>query len=204
MEATGALAPRDLGTQNLFRVRYGGPKRDGGLRLILRLDTSDRFQLVASDILGRALWSLELYDQQVLLVDHSEKTYCVAGKELALPEVTLDPLPVGALPNVLLGYLPVAVIADAVTEDAQFDFTDADKRRWTGSIEAGKPSSWMLWEGEQPVLWWTRQDNGGILSHRQGVQLRWKSVVREPLDGGLERLTVPGGYAKVACYESHL
>jgi hypothetical protein len=198
------LAARDLGTQILFRVRYGGRKGAGGLRLILRLDTSDRFQLVASDILGRAVWSMELYDRQVLLVNHSEKTYCLAGMELALPEVALDPLSVGALPKVLLGYLPVAVGADSVTGDARFDFTDPDHRRWTGSLEAGKPSNWMLWEGEQPVLWWTRQDKGGILSHREGVQFRWRTVVREPLESGFERLTVPGSYEKAACYESHV
>ena len=198
------MAAGDLGTQNLFRVRYGGPKRDGGLRLILRLDTPDRFQLVASDLLGRAVWSMELYDRQVVLVDHSQKTYCVAGMELALPEVALDPLPVGALPGVLLGYLPVEVGADAVTGDAQFDLTDLDGRRWTGSLEAGKPSSWTLWEGEQPTLWWTRQDKGGILSHRQGVQFRWRTVVREPLKSGFERLAVPENYTKAACYESHV
>jgi hypothetical protein len=193
-----------LGTQNLFRVRYGGPKGAGGLRLILRLDTIDRFQLVASDVLGRAVWSMELYDQQVLLVDHSAKTYCVAGMELALPEVVLDPLPVRSLPSVLLGYLPVAVSADSVTGDARFDFTDPDNRRWTGSFEAGKPSSWMLWEEEQQVLWWTRQDKGGILSHRQGVQFRWRTVVREPLESTFERLAVPESYTRAACYESHV
>ncbi|MGB6362116.1 MAG: hypothetical protein WBG64_05545, partial [Thermoanaerobaculia bacterium] len=168
MAATWVLAARDLGTQNLFRVRYGGAKGAGGLRLILRLDTSDRFQLVASDVLGRAVWSMELYDRQVLLVNHAEKTYCLAGMELTLPEVALDPLPVRTLPKVLLGYLPVAVGADSVTDDARFDFTDPNQRRWTGSFEAGKPSSWMLWEGEQPLVWWTRQDKGGILSHREG------------------------------------
>jgi hypothetical protein len=193
-----------LGTQNLFRVRYGGPKGAGGLRLILRLDTIDRFQLVASDVLGRAVWSMELYDQQVLLVDHSAKTYCVAGMELALPEVVLDPLPVRSLPSVLLGYLPVAVSADSVTGDARFDFTDPDNRRWTGSFEAGKPSSWMLWEEEQQVLWWTRKDKGGILSHRQGVQFRWRTVVREPLESTFERLAVPESYTRAACYESHV
>jgi len=198
------LAARDLGTQNLFRVRYGGPKGAGGLRLILRLDTIDRFQLVASDVLGRAVWSMELYDQQVLLVDHSEKTYCVAGMELALPEVALDPLPVRSLPSVLLGYLPVAVGADSVTGDARFDFTDAENRRWTGSLEAGKPASWMLWEEEQQVLWWSRQDKGGILSHRQGVQFRWRTVVREPLKSTFERLAVPESYTRAACYESHV
>lgn len=198
------MAARDLGTQSLFRVRYGDRKGAGGLRLILRLDTSDRFQLVASDLLGRAVWSLELYDRQVLLVSHSEKTYCLAGIELALPEVALDPLPVRALPKVLLGYLPVAVRADSVTGDARFDFTDPDHRRWTGNLESDGPSNWMLWEGEQPVLWWTRQEKGGILSHREGVQFRWRTVVSEPLGGGFERLAVPGSYAKAACYESHV
>ncbi|TNF84818.1 MAG: hypothetical protein EP299_00370 [Acidobacteria bacterium] len=204
MGATWVLAARDLGTQSLFRVRYGGPKRDGGLRLILRLDTSDRFQLAAADVLGRALWSMELYDGQVLLVNHAEKTYCVAGEELAIPEVALDPLPVRALPNVLLGYLPVELAADSLTADDGFDFSDPAGRRWTGSLETGKPSNWMLWEGAQPVLWWTRQDKGGILSHRQGAQFRWKTVVREPLEDGFERLAVPDGYRRAACYESHL
>ena len=89
-----------------------------------------------------------------------------------------------------------------ITPTLQFDLTDPDGRRWTGSLEAGKPSSWTLWEGEQPTLWWTRQDKGGILSHRQGVQFRWRTVVREPLESGFERLAVPENYAKAACYES--
>lgn len=159
---------------------------------------------MASDLLGRAVWSLELYDLQVLLLDHSEKTYCRADTEVALPEVALDPLPVSTLPKVLLGYLPVAVGADSVTDDARFEFTDPGRRRWTGSLEGGRPLSWALWEGEQPVLWWTRQDNGGILSHRRGVQFRWRTVVREPVGNGFERLAVPEKYAKAACYESHL
>jgi hypothetical protein len=29
-------------------------------------------------------------------------------------------------------------------------------------------------------------------------------VVREPLEGGFERLAVPVSYAKAACYESHV
>jgi hypothetical protein len=204
IEPSWALAATDLGTQTLFRVRYKGPEGDGGLRLILRLDTNDRFQLVASNVLGKAVWSMETYDQQVLLVDHSEKTYCETGMDLVLPEVALDPLPVKALPGVLLGYLPVAIGADSVTGDGKIDFIDADLRRWTGSFEAGKPSSWMLWERDQPVLWWSRQDKGGILSHRQGVQFRWKSVVSESLEGGFERLAVPESYKRAACHESHV
>lgn len=191
--ATGAA------TQTLYRVSYDGPAGDGRLRLVLRQLAAERFQIRTADALGRAVWSLELAASEVLLVDHRERRACRTGRELRVREIALAPLPLEAIPRVLAGETP-AVPPPAA--DAS-DWTDPTGRRWTARREAGALAAWTLWEEGEPVLWWLRQPRGGILSHREGSQFRWKEAAREPLpDGGYSPLEVPEGYALGACADS--
>ena len=60
-------------------------------------------------------------------------------------------------------------------------------------------ASWTLWADGRPLLWWGRQPAGGILSHREGAQFRWRETVAEPLSGDLRELTVPPDYRRGAC-----
>ncbi|MEE8277191.1 MAG: hypothetical protein V3R89_00505 [Thermoanaerobaculia bacterium] len=202
--ASFELSSSELHTQRLFRVRYDGPEGGGSMRMVLRLEVVGSFQITASDALGRALWSLEARDQGFLLLQHRQRTYCRSGGGLILPEVALSPLPVETLPSVLLGYLPMPPAHDDGELPGEIDFLDGGGRRWTARAEFGELAAWTLWSEGRPMLWWTRQERGGILSHRQGVQFRWRQVVREPLSGGLERLRVPDGYRQESCDEPHV
>lgn len=194
--APGAgLAEGEANTQRLFRVRYQGPRGSGGLRLVLRLAASDRFSLAASDTLGRPVWSLGYAGGRTLVVDHRLQETCATGADVRVPEAALAPLPIEALPIVLLGRLPVA----AAERDGPVDLVDGQERRWTAKLEDGRPLTWTLWSAGEPSLWWLAQPDGGVLSHRGGSQFRWRQTVVEPLAEGLELLEPPDEYPRVDC-----
>ncbi len=183
--------------QTLYRVQYQGEAGGGSLRLVLRRQTDERFQIQTSDTLGRALWSLDFASGSALLVDHRERVVCTAGSELRVPEVALAPLPLSALPRVLAGrapLLPPAPVADPL------DWIDAAGRRWSLRRDGDEIVSWMMWRSGEPQLWWQRQPRGGILSHREGSQFRWRTVVSEPLAAGVYRpLQAPPEYRRELC-----
>lgn len=193
-----AIAPHELGTQSLFRVQYDGPEGDGGLRLVMRIETSQRFQLSATDSLGRAVWSVDVEPAEAVLVYHREKAYCVTSGEVRLPETALAPLPLRSLPRVLLGDVPVPA-ADRGLTFSQGGFVDAAGRRWSARTNGEAPTAWTLYDPDGPLLWWTAQGKGGILSHREGVQFRWRRSVRENLTETLSTLPVPAGYERRSC-----
>lgn len=193
--AAGRGASEDA-AQTLYRVRYEGPEGSGTLRLVLRQLAAERFQLQAADTFGRAVWSLDLDGDEVLLIDHRQKTACASGDELRVPEVALRPLPLPAVARVLAARTPLPVPEGA---DRQ-DWTDEAGQRWTASWEGDEPVSWMLWQAGEPQLWWSRQPRGGILSHRDGSQFRWRETAREELASASYRpLEVPEGYAFGEC-----
>ena len=186
------------GRQYLFNIRYSGPQGDGSLRLILRLPGPRLFQLLAADTLGRARWSLELREGRTLLLDHRQKTFCESAGDLSLAEQGLALLPVESLPKLLLGELPV----DSVDYDAATDVSEvreSEARRWSLRREDQVLKAWTLWVEDEPTLWWTRQGKGGILSHRDGSQFRWRRVVEEPLASLMPDLERPADYDRVHC-----
>ena len=192
--ATGGAAAG--GAQTLYRVRYEGPSGGGGLRLVMRQAAADRFQLRAADTFGRAVWSLDLDDEDVLLVDHRQKEACVSGSELRVPEVALRPLPLPAVARVLASQTPL--VAPAAADAA--DWTDDDGQRWTARWDDDGLVSWTLWQAGEPQLWWSRQPRGGILSHRDGSQFRWRQTAREDLPlAGYRRIEAPAEYRFGAC-----
>ncbi|MGB5295696.1 MAG: hypothetical protein WBP34_12140, partial [Thermoanaerobaculia bacterium] len=71
-------------------------------------------------------------------------------------------------------------------------------------LDAGRPTSWVLWEESRPALWWSRQGEVGVLSHRQGIQIRWREIVNEPLQSPLVDLQVPSGYESLECHTRDL
>ena len=182
--------------RTLYRVRYEGPEGKGSLRLVMRQVAADRFQLQASDTFGRAVWSLDLDGEKVLLVNHRQREACVAGRELRVPELALRPLPLPAVARVLAWRTPVPVPVGGDRED----WTDETGRRWTASWEEDRLVAWTLWAEGEPRLWWSRQDRSGILSHREGSQFRWRQVAREKLQPSTyRRLEAPPDYRFGEC-----
>ena len=186
--------------QTLYRVRYEGPAGEGGLRLVLRQVAEERFQLLASDSLGRAAWSLELWDDEVLLVNHRERLSCVAGSELRVPELALRSLPLVAVPRVLYGRTPLPPPPGAADPG---DWSDDSGSRWTLHRDDGRLGSWTLWQEGEPRLSWKRQSDGGVLSHLDGAQFRWRQVTREKLSpASYRRIEAPSDYPLEACESS--
>ncbi len=182
--------------QTLYRVRYEGREGSGSLRLVLRQVAAERFQLQAADTFGRAVWSLDLDGDQVLLVEHRRKAACLAGGELRVPELALRPLPLPAVARVLASRTPRRAPAGA----DRTDWTDETGQRWTARWEDGQLVSWVLWQAAEPQLWWSRQPRGGILSHRDGSQFRWRQTAREDLaPDSYRRIEVPAGYELGEC-----
>ena len=189
-------APAGGATQTLYRVRYDGPEGDGSLRLVLRQVAPDRFQLQAADTFGRAVWALDYADDTVLLLDHRREEACVAGRELRVPELALRPLPLPAVARVLAGETPLPAPPGADPAD----WTDEAGQRWTVRREEERLAAWTLWQAGEPQLWWTRQASGGVLSHRDGSQFRWRTTAREEIPASsYQRLEAPEGYEMGTC-----
>jgi hypothetical protein len=207
--ATGAalVAPWQLpvarlGSQSLFRLRIEGPDGEGSLRLLLRLVSAERYQLLVSDRLGRAVYALDAQAGEGLLIDHQKQRVCAIGNSFELEGVPLDPIPVAAVPALLLGRVPTqpAPPDPDWPPDGEVTFTDDRGRPWSVTLAAGEPVAWSLLEAGRPALWWRRTERGFLLSDRvRGVQLSWEESVREPLAGELRPLQVPAGYATEDC-----
>lgn len=190
-------------TQYLFRVHYAGPQGSGSLRLVLRMQTDDFFQLATADTLGRPLWSLEVDAPRSVFLDHRRQVYCASEDEIRLAEVTLEMFPVTSIPRLLLGSLPVD-LDDGRPQGESTEYRDTQGRRWSVRTEGAGITAWTMWVADVPTLWWTRQGKGGILSHRDGSQFRWRQVVEEPTGSKLISLKPPEGFRQVPCHEYDL
>lgn len=183
-------------SQRLYQGSYEGPEGGGAFRATLRLAAADRFRLDAADRLGRPLWTVGVDGSAAWWVDHHVGVWCPDLSRLALPGFGRGPMPATALPALLLGALPVRPAQAAAPNQGvnTVEVTDDAGRRWQATIEGGRVNAWSVAEGEQPLWWWRRQGKGGILSQRNGRQLRWQEVVVEPLRGELPPRAVPAEY----------
>jgi hypothetical protein len=183
-----------FGTQRLFQGSYQGPEGSGSFRATLRIVAGDRFRLDAADKLGRALWSLGVEGDDGWFVDHRAGTWCPDLTKLELPGLGAGPVSASALPALLLGALPVRPGEPLPDPSAPFEVRDAAGRTWSANVEGGLLTTWTLADAGEPVWWWRRQGRGGLLSQRQGRQLRWEELVSEPLRGELPARSIPAGY----------
>jgi hypothetical protein len=194
--AAGELPAEALGTQRLYRAAYGGPEGDGSFRATLRLVAPERFDLRIADRLGRPLWTLRVEGAGGWWQDHRREVACRDLGALVLPGLAGAPVEARALPRLLLGLLPVDAEAsgEASPGDAggEVELRDAQGRVWTVASAGGRPERWTLADADGPLWWWRRDGRGGVLSGRQGRQLRWQEAVVEPL-AGLPAAALPGG-----------
>lgn len=207
--APWALPQSELGNQSLFRIQYGGERGDAALRAVLRLEAADRYQIAASDPMGRQVWTLSVAPERALWLDHRGRRACPVGAEIQIPDLGLPPLPLAAVPGLLLGRLPLVLgaglAAAAGVEHAQNGELRVSDRRWSwrrgsGPSDRDRLDAWTLYQNGTPVLWWRRDGDGGILSaRRQGAQLRWQRVVSEPLSGAAVAPALPADYRSDEC-----
>lgn len=208
------LPPGAVSSQSLFRFQYDGPEGEGTLRLVLRLEDPERYRLTVADRLGRPAVTVDAGAGGGYLVDHRESLACRLDAEVRIEEIPLDPLPLGAVPMVLLGRLPAPPRQGAEVSPGarRLSYRDSSGRRWTAELTGGsgaedapptphgEPVSWTLWRGDEPALWWRRTDGEMLLSNRdRGVQMRWREVGREALTGPLPPPEIPPGYAPGTC-----
>lgn len=179
------LLPRDLGTQRLYRVQI---RRDGeersGLRCVLRVWRTDRFELAASDPLGRPLWRLVVADELGVRTGPEPADTCRfdPSRPFVWPGIGRL-LPASDLPAVLLGRLPEAPSGAA----------GAAGRRWTSAHDAEGLAGWTLEDGAVRLEWRREKDGGDLLLAARGIEIRWREVASEPVAGTLPAL--PPGFS---------
>jgi hypothetical protein len=196
-EGASGLAPDDYPTQRMLRVRYQGEGEEGSFRVILRLLDPDHFQLIAVDPLGRTLWGLAYDTDEVHFINYRQGLECRSSGSVVLTSVVLDTLPVRDLPAVLLGRLPATV--RSANQMGQTRLVDDRGREWTVTEDRGEVQHWTLWRDEEPLMWFQRVNDGGLLSHRGGGQFRWRESLREELLEMPETLTRPETVRSVSC-----
>jgi hypothetical protein len=200
-ETPAAAAPAESPLrQGLFRVRFRGVDGRGRIRLTLRSTAAGDFALEAVDTFGRRLWTFESIGGASLLLDHRAAEYCRLEGDVVFRTVALSDLAVSTLPRVLLGELPLPPPADEeLQQTGEVEFRSADGRRWTARFDEDRLSTWTLWEDGAPLVWWKREEDGGILSHRDGAQALWKTITVETVEEPLAPLEIPDGYAAADC-----
>lgn len=173
---------------------------------MLRLADARRYRLTIADRLGRPLYTVDAGAGGGFLLDHREHRVCPLSPDVRLEELPIDPLPLSALPAVLLGRLPAAPRGGrAALQGEELSFRDAAGRRWTATLgpaaaEGGTPLRWTLWNGGEPAVWWRLLDDRSMLSdRRRGLQMTWREVGREPLAADLGAPAAPDDYAPGVC-----
>lgn len=190
-----------LHTQRLYRIHYSGPEGEGSFKVTLRLSSPERYQLQAVDPVGRSLWSLDVTHSRGLFLNHRNRTSCVFEGSFDLSGVALGPFPLLTLPSLLLGRVPATPSEPPQPHGSQVSFLDGAGRVWTAVLGGdGVVRSWTLAEGGAPSIWWVRSDDWAILSDRErNVQVRWREVLREPVEGEPAALEAPSGYRAGPC-----
>jgi hypothetical protein len=181
-----SLAPGDAPSQRLFRVQVRRGAESGGMRLVLRLWSPLRFEIAASDPLGRPLWSLVARDERGAWRVAGARGICRQDprRPVEWPRLGLA-LPAAHLPSILLGRLPEAPGDGTVipAETGSFAFTDPAGRAWRATLEAGTLVEWSL-SAAAGDLEWRREAPGGRLElAAERLEIRWREVAREALRG---------------------
>jgi hypothetical protein len=206
------IPPEAFGSQRLYRVTFSGADGQGSLRLTLRLEAPQRYQVQAADPLGRAVWQLAVFDGKGLWLDHRRRVFCRFEDRFDLPFLRLGPLPLPALPALLLGRLPAAPAAASTSDAAEIQlgergdggreesYRDGAGRLWTARLKSGRLESWNLEDGGVAALSWVRSGGGWMIlsDRRKALQIRWKETLREALRN-LPPPSAPPDYGEQPC-----
>ncbi len=197
-------------SQRLYRLSIEGKKGSGSAKVTLRYWAPGEYEARAADALGRPIWVVAVDRGGVMMVDERAHTYCEGRETLRLPVLDFGPLPLEALPRLLIGRLPLPPATRSEAGDwsqGRFHFTDSRGRSWRGELENGWPLHWTMGDPE-PLVWWQGSARGGVLSRRGGGQVRWRQEVREPLPPTIlasrPSLSPPTAFEKVRCHEPAL
>jgi hypothetical protein len=168
------------------QLAAGGER--GSLRLVLRMWSPERFELAASDSLGRSLWSLRSSGAAAFWSDRDRGAPCaLAGdRPIRWPRFGLT-LPASDLPALLLGRLPEPPAAPAEARiGGESEIEAASGRRYRLTVAGGLPVRWTLTgEPGDGILTWTRDGDGGRLeaTGTEPFEIRWRRVSREAVAG---------------------
>lgn len=143
---------------------------------------------MASDLFGRAVWSLAVAGDDGLWIDARAEVRCrfASGSAARFGGVTLA-LPSRALPDVLLGRLPVALPPSAAPGDGAraVQFDDADGRGWRVVLDGTRLLSWRVETAAGDRLEWDRRgDRLRLRSEVPDLVVEWRQTA-------LERLAAP-------------
>lgn len=195
------IPPSSLGTQRLYRATYSGPEGEGSFRITLRLLSSERYQVQASDPLGRTLWSLDVAAGGGRWLDHRNRVTCAFTGALDLSGLSLGPFPLVSLPALLLDRLPAAPEGAVETTGRELRFRDASGRSWSAAEAAdGGLASWSLGAEGGSTVWWTHREGWSILSDRaRKAQVRWSEVTAEKLVREPPPIIPPADFKEEPC-----
>lgn len=159
------------GRQALYRIQFEGADGNANFRLLLRRATDQRFDLAASDPLGRTLWALQVVEGEGTWFDFRERRVCEIGRRFRLDALRLPELPLEALPRILAAEPPHA------------EGQDADGRTW--SLKRRADGSLLGWETSNAAAETLRceLDAGGASGtlRSDSSRLRFRRVADEPL-----------------------
>jgi YD repeat-containing protein len=176
------------GRQSLYRVRYDGGDSTASFRLLLRRASDQRFDLAASDPLGRTLWALEVIDGEGAWFDFRERRLCQLGRSVSLAALHLPDLPLAALPRILAGEAPHA------------EGADGEGRLWTLRRDsAGALASWEVSDGGKSLVRGERSADGRwtLVTERARIEIR--RVAEEPMTSTPARREAPPGFERGEC-----
>lgn len=189
--------------QALFRAEIDTADGRTAIRLVLRRESAERFDLAAADAFGQALWGLAVDGDRALWTDPRRSRFCRWDASAPLPVPGFSPpLPVAEIAAILLGEAPSDDdFAQPPPEEGRSELRDRSGRRWSGQRADGRWLSWSLWRDDQPLLWWRRDGGEQWLSAREpAFLLRWRESARGSLSPGRGvALTPPTGFVEEGC-----
>lgn len=196
------LHSSELRTQRLFRVRLRSAEGKGRFRLLLRIESDQRYRIEATHpTFNRRLWSFDVDGDEALLVDYLQDIHCAFAGAVEVSALGMGPFPFASLPALLLGHPPLppaSAVADA--GPGEITYRDSRGRRWSVELEEEAVVGWTLWRAETPrVEWRIEEEWASLTAEENGLRLRWRQTIREPAGKPLERLEVPEGSRSGAC-----
>ena len=193
--------------QWLYRAEIESPEGKVSLRLALRELGEGGFDLGAADALGQGVWRLAVRENDAIWIDLASRRFCRLGANATpLLRRFRAPLPATELSALLRGALPEAPADDVggARGRGRVEIRDSSARRWTGERVADRWSTWTLWSGERPRLWFRDDGVERVLSGNDpAFQFRWRETARGELPAGAGVDTLPPeGFFEEACADA--